>query len=474
MKPIYQTAGPLVSAPQVVNSPGGVPVGVAVSASNLPPPAIPPDMPDPSNVWLATAPAADGLQLGTYAAPFDVSTREKFDARMATFGDNVTIHLKPGTYYTRGFPRYSTIYNHWTVRPGWKILGHSKETTVIKLVVDASAVNDVIHEQIGPGQYRTFDSAHFSIFSTSWSFSGVMSGVEIANLTLDGNHDQDLEYDGAWMRYASACFNISGNQYYQMTNCSAHDLIVRGFGNTCPGTENFVAGFSTAKDSRLYRIECIEPVSAGWDGVSTGGTSILGFFGYNNTNVVMEDCLVDGLIPGVTPASQFVGCSASGENCVVRRNTFRNLYVAGPYHDTGPVLDVDVYENYYWNVRVGLFHSLWAALPSSQRRTTFERNQVYLVRPAGSPAAVGVVVIDYVNGGATRPSEDVVVRDNFFGRSEEVDPTKHLATDVRNTKRVVIRDNVQADWGFQDYFYAINNDSVDRATTKGRMARWCR
>jgi hypothetical protein len=127
------------------------------------------------DVWIsAQAGGRDGKGLQT--DPRDGSTPEKFDAILAHYRQaqtrDVTIHLWPGTYLTRGDAA-------WTLFTGWRIIGSGLANTTLKL---ASLSTPDTHLISGTGEGRQ----------------------EVCDLTLDGNYRN--------LPWATGVHNISGIQ----------------------------------------------------------------------------------------------------------------------------------------------------------------------------------------------------------------------------------------------------------------------
>ncbi|MCE0523698.1 MAG: hypothetical protein LV480_12395 [Methylacidiphilales bacterium] len=112
------------------------------------------------DVWIAIR--KDGKAgSGTKSDPFDGSTWSKFDALMKGFGPNLDIHLLPGTFATAGADAF-------IVKAGWKIYGSGEGVTIIQLVTFNLASH--VHGILGN--------------------SNDVDGVEVHDLTLDGNHSR--------------------------------------------------------------------------------------------------------------------------------------------------------------------------------------------------------------------------------------------------------------------------------------------
>jgi hypothetical protein len=112
---------------------------------------------DGTSVYIAIR--TDGLPgLGTQSDPFDGSTKTKFDTLMQSFPANTQIHIGPGTFMTDGGDGFN-------LKAGQIVQGAGMGVTILKLAGHGSN-----------GYYKHYHLA------------GYCSGVQISNLTCDGNY----------------------------------------------------------------------------------------------------------------------------------------------------------------------------------------------------------------------------------------------------------------------------------------------
>jgi hypothetical protein len=112
---------------------------------------------DGTGVYIAIR--TDGLPgLGTQSNPFDGSTKTKFDTLMQSFPTNTQIHIGPGIFMTDGGDGFN-------LKAGQIVQGSGMGVTILKLAGH------------GSNGYRK----HYHL-------AGNCSGVQISNLTCDGNY----------------------------------------------------------------------------------------------------------------------------------------------------------------------------------------------------------------------------------------------------------------------------------------------
>ena len=148
------------------------------------------------------APAPGGSQSGTSADdPLDGTTADKFDTILRsvaegerpTWGtqqnigpENLVACIEKGTFETNGRYDWSIDVGHtlgselgFTVQKNWRIHGHGKNETVLKLAA-------YIPQQLKDANGNLFNAGGNVVIATE---SLDASGVEVSDLTIDANHD---------------------------------------------------------------------------------------------------------------------------------------------------------------------------------------------------------------------------------------------------------------------------------------------
>jgi hypothetical protein len=154
-----------------------------------------------NEVWIATR--TDAIPgTGTQFDPFDGSTQSKFDALMATFGVNTTIHLGPGTFQT------DSVNKTWILLSGWTIVGAGISETTIQNVSTSSS------------NYYTVIYNNYNVASNY---------VTLRNLTLDANWSAIANHapDGATVRTFTTTSATNSSSTIPSTNGAFTVLDVR-------------------------------------------------------------------------------------------------------------------------------------------------------------------------------------------------------------------------------------------------------
>jgi len=267
---------------------------------------------------------------GTEEDPYDGSTQVRFDALMARFKPNTTIHLGLGTFLTNVIPKTGPAAGYGTaffVQSGWRIIGAGIDRTTVKMT----------------GNLRTFTTDCEAFKSNS---AVATNNVRIENLTIDCNYavlSANAVTANGQKNFRSGGIQLWGN------NITIENVHVIGqYGNFANRQESFAVGVAGPND------------------------------GSGATNNVINRCIVDGLPsaftygspfaisggPGLATYCRVTNCLAAGRNtgnftdtfntggvnlatasyCDITDNTFVDC-ASIAYHDTGTGDNISVFRN---------------------------------------------------------------------------------------------------------------------------------
>lgn len=179
-------------------------------------------------VWLA--PRTDGLSgEGTLTSPFNASG-ENFDARMREWSvsqriTNLTIHLLPGTYDTRG----AAV---WYPLTAWRIRGAGMDATTLRLVNATGREFAVI------SSYHLADTHQVEVSDLTVDCNYSLSNSNIASAVLlwgNGNiirRVRAINAHGVFPTYETFVFYIAAGQYVQCEGNLIEECEVSSFKGT--------------------------------------------------------------------------------------------------------------------------------------------------------------------------------------------------------------------------------------------------
>jgi hypothetical protein len=268
---------------------------------------------------------------GTEEDPYDGSTQPKFDALMASFEPNTTIHLGLGTFLTNVIPKTGPAAGYGTaffVQSGWRIIGAGIDRTTVQMT----------------GNLSTFTTDCQAFKSNS---DAVTNNVRIENLTIDCNYaalSANAVTANGQKNFKSGGIQLFGN------NITIENVHVIGqYGSFANSQESFAIALTGPNDGNGATNNVINRCIV--DGLPSaftyGGPFMISGGGSGHaTYCRVTNCLATGRNTGnVTDTFNSGGVNLANASCCdITDNTFVDC-VSIAYHDTGTADNISVFRN---------------------------------------------------------------------------------------------------------------------------------
>jgi hypothetical protein len=211
----------------------------------------PEPIPGTREIWIAPVGASGSAGSGTYQDPYIASSSTGFDelmmslsrpesSRYAGTALPVIIHLKAGTYQTRGNAEWS--HDNWLLQDNWTLQGAGRDSTVIQM--DPYAVQSFPILMPSNGQY--FFQEELSLILGKAVQGRIPKRQKIRDLTLDGRFSRMVRegfFNGKPLRLGGAHLYGEGS--------SIENVRFTDYGSTRGAQETFVALIEGARNNSL-------------------------------------------------------------------------------------------------------------------------------------------------------------------------------------------------------------------------------
>jgi hypothetical protein len=261
-------------------------------------------------VWIAVR--TDGMAgSGTASDPFDGSTAAKFDGLMKAAPPRMTIHLAAGLFPTTGAAAYH-------LKTGWKICGAGMGQTTLRLT--------------------GFD--HHSGKSEVLSTLGESDGVEIHDLTIDGNYAAIRKLPG-WIAGDAVCaiYVFGGNTLVENVET------IHLYGDGTKHLEEFSILLSGTDRREVRNCRIIHCLTHRYAITPEAGSSAFG------PAIAFCD---GGLVLNCTDDGALHGFGGIGRHMLIQGNTTTTNTSVGWYNDTATLHDFTLIDNHFGASKIPL------------------------------------------------------------------------------------------------------------------------
>jgi hypothetical protein len=303
------------------------------------------------NVYLAVR--ADGQKgSGTISDPYHCGDATTFDGLMNSFAEGTTVHLGPASisspFKTAGYG--DGVAGGWTPKKAMRVIGSGIDVTYLRLEPSAAGTFFAVGHPLGA-------NANVDFF-------------EICDLTINCNLTA-LNADAA-----AGAVRVMGN-HASIRRLKAINWGTKSASRPCTIFSVITADpQGTNKEVANTGIESCIAITP--QGTSTAGNTTIFHAGPNPATSVAENygpapyirnCFADCGSP--THTCEFRGfVMAACRGGIVEGNQFHNLHIGGPVQTSGYTMDVIVRNNFFKNVRKGLYMSLGTLSPGTPTALT--------------------------------------------------------------------------------------------------------
>ena len=270
---------------------------------------------------------------GTIDNPYDGSSQANFDANMAAFPPNSTIHIMPGVYQTAGD---GGSIGGYKLKSGQRVLGSGIDITVLKFCLTSSGV---IMDTWGGG-----------------------TNNEVADLTCDGNNQAN---DGVWLDGTGIKIRrVKVVNLVCRSSSEVFGILISNYGLP-DSTGNVI------EDCELSSYGSTQSVSAI---CLTGGLDTPSISGIVRDNKVF--------LPMGTAGCCMFGINSSWTHDSLIEGNYVNGGHVGCYEDTGGATNLIVAHNHFVNVGCGVGFA-----NDYKKNLTFDYNYIEFTNEAGAMPA---------------------------------------------------------------------------------------
>lgn len=391
----------------------------------------------PVEVWIAQR--SDGLAgSGTPNDPYHAGTAAHFDALMSGLGDYTRVNLGPDVYETTGYSDQATP--GWQARLGMKIVGAGIDVTTLKLVKPGAAITGM-HYAVGhrlATQQPASDGIQADFF-------------EISDLTIDAN----LSEPNIGTNIARGALRIKGN------HARIRRVKVINWGSLATGPRCFVISLITVDPNANYPVitdpgmeDCIvvDPyaAAAGATLLQAGlqedvwqSVTILNEVKYGEAPWI-RNCFLDcGSMNTLDIIGISMGYCLGG---LVEGNQVHNLLHGGPAPKTTTTYEVIVRNNFYKNVRKGVFGNVENTSHFDLQKLIVEGNTIELVEDESAAPAIAIDLFDSDPQTPQYFYGQVIVRNNkirFLNEDGDINPNATgLGIRICGAEAAIVENNI--------------------------------
>jgi hypothetical protein len=271
-----------------------------------------------SEYWMSTNATGNVLGYSTnFDSTLDGSNETNFDRNMNDLPPNVTLHLAPGVFYTRGNVT-------WNAAPGIKMLGSGMDATILRFSSNTVA---------------SFAGQNWHNFYTEKTQTG-NSNTVIRDLTLDANYQR------------GGVTTLGGMQLFGSGNLVSHVKFINGASFTASQT-NYVEDFAVLITGRPVPASnnVIEDcVVSGYTCNFFNNLSALGLDGVNLNGRLSRNLIIQ------TGATNYVyGLGCIGKGFLVDWNVTSNCVIAYHSDTAGGTTNMGMVNNQFYDCSAGVF-----------------------------------------------------------------------------------------------------------------------
>lgn len=276
-----------------------------------------------SEYWMSTNATGNVLGYSTnFDSILDGSNETNFDRNMNDLPPNVTLHLAPGVFYTKGNVG-------WNAAPGIKLLGSGMDSTILRFSSNTIA---------------SFAGQNWHNFYTEKTQTG-NSNTVIRDLTLDANYHVTASRP-------PILTTLGGMQLFGSGNLVSHVKFINGASFTASQT-NYVEDFAmliTGRPVPASNNVIEDCVVSDYTCNFFNNLSALGLDGVNLNGRLSRNLIIQ------TGATNYVyGLGCIGKGFLVDGNVTSNCVIAYHSDTAGGTTNMGMVNNQFYDCSAGVF-----------------------------------------------------------------------------------------------------------------------